>query len=438
MSSVVAPTNLATTESLYETINSSGVKCRVVIDWTASADAFVKEYNVEFKLSADSDWIPLTTTTTISVRLDDVDPVLHDFRVRAVNTVGVASSWTTLSNVTVNGLTTPPTDVDNLTFISLGGYAHLTWDESPDLDVKVGGNVRFRYSNLLSGAAWVSSSDIGTAVSGISTQTNLPLLAGTYMAKFVDSSGNESVNVSSYVTTTVPNLVPMNLVVTTTQNPLFTGTKTNMVAVDNVLKFQADTVWDSFSGLMDTWTYIDAMGGLDASGIYEFDNYVDLGATFTARATTTLAFASYTLGDFIDDRTTYMDTWADFDNLPSDVNVDLYVATTTDNPAGSPTWTSWAKFTVADANARAFKFKLIATSGDPTHQLQVTALSVKIEMPDRVQGAQGVATGVGVASVTYPTAFKTLPSVGVTFIDLHENTIRKSGYIILLYNVCVL
>ena len=423
MTSVVSPTNLTTTESLYETINSSGVKCRIVIDWTASADAFVKEYEVQFKLSASSDWTVLTTTSTTSVRLDDVDPVLHDFRVRAVNTVGVTSAWVTLSNVTVNGLTTPPSDVDNLSLISLSGYAHLSWDLSPDLDVRVGGNVRFRYSNLTTGAAWVSSSDIGTAVAGHSTQTNLPLLAGTYMAKFVDSSGNESVNVSSYAITTVPNLVPMNLVVTTTQSPNFTGTKTNMIAVDNVLKFEADTLWDSFVGNMDTWTYIDAMGGLDGTGTYEFDNYVDLGHLFTARATTTLAFTSYTLGDFIDDRTTYMDTWADFDNIPSDVNVDLYIATTNDNPAGSPTWSSWAKFTVSDQSCRAMKFKLIATSGDPTHQLSVSSLSVKIEMPDRVQGQQGISTGVGVKSITYPTQFKTLPSVGVTFIDLHENDV---------------
>jgi len=423
MASVVAPTSLATVESLYETINSSGVKCRVVLSWTASADAFVKEYNVQFKLSADSSWTNVTTTTTTSVRLDDVNPALHDFRVRAVNTVGVSSSWTTLSNVTISGLTAAPEDVDNLSFISLGGYAHLTWDKAPDLDVRVGGHVRFRHSNLTTGAAWASSTDIGTAVAGHNTQAVLPLLAGTYMAKFVDSSGNESVNVSSFVTTTVPNLVPMNAVVTSTQHPNFTGTKTNMVAVDDVLKFEADTLWDSVSGLMDTWTYIDAVGGLDASSSYEFDTYIDLGYVFTSRATATLAFTSYTLGDFIDDRTTYMDSWIDFDNIPSDVNVDLYVATTTDNPASSPTWTDWAKFTVADNSCRALKFKLAASSGDPTHQLSVSGLEVVVEMPDRIQGDQGISTGAGVKSITYPSQWKALPALGLTFVDLDENDV---------------
>jgi len=45
----------------------------------------------------------------------------------------------------------------------------------------------------------------------------------------------------------------MNAVATSTQEPSFTGTKTNMVAVDNVLKFEADTLLDSVTESMDDW-----------------------------------------------------------------------------------------------------------------------------------------------------------------------------------------
>ena len=418
---VIAPTALSTTESLYDTIGSAGVKVRVQLDWTASADIFVREYDVEFKKSADATWKVLTTTRAVTARLDDVDPTLYDFRVRAVNSMGVSSAYTTLSNVTVNGLTTPPVDVAGLSFIALGGYAHLSWDLATDLDVRVGGKVRFRHSNLTSGTTWESSTDIGSAVAGHNTTVVLPLLTGTYMAKFVDSTGNESVNVSSFVTTTVPDIIKMNAVATSTQHPSFTGTKTDMIAVDSVLKFEADTLWDSFSGLMDTWDLIDAYGGLDKSGTYEFDTYLDLGATYTSRATASVAFTAFTLGDYIDDRTTLMDTWSDFDNIPSDVNLDLYVATTTDDPSGTPTWTAWAKFTVADYSARAYKFKIECTSTDVLHQINVTELSVSVDIPDRVQGDNAIQSGVGTKSITYPSSFYAIPSVGITGCDLDQN-----------------
>jgi hypothetical protein len=340
--------------------------------------------------------------------------------------MGVSSAYTTLSNVTVNGLTTPPVDVDSLSLIALSGNAHITWDLATDLDVRVGGKVRFRHSNLTSGATWESSTDIGSAVAGHNTTAVLPLLAGTYMAKFVDSTGNESVGTTSFSITTVPNISTMNYVATSTQHPSFTGTKTNMIVADSILKFEADTLFDSFTGLMDTWTLLDAYGGLDKTGTYEFDTYIDLGSTYTSRATASVAFAAFTMGDYIDDRTTLMDTWSDFDNIPSDVNLDLYVATTTDDPTGTPTWTAWAKFTVADYSARAYKFKIICTSTDVLHQINVTELSVQVDMPDRVQGVRGLTSLTsGALSVVYPAAFKIVPSLGVTFTDLDSNDILE-------------
>ena len=415
------PTAIATSESLYDTIGSAGVKVRVDISWNAAKDIFVKEYDVEWKENGSSTWNFLTTTKNTVARLDDANPIIHDFRVRSVNTMGVRSTWATLSNVTVAGLTTPPVDVDNLTLISLNNAAHLSWDLATDLDVRVGGKVRFRHSNLTSGATWESSTDIGASVSGNNTNSVLPLLTGTYMAKFVDSTGNESVNASSFVSTTVPNIVNMNLVSTSTQEPSFTGTKTNMVAVDNVLKFEADTLLDSVTQLMDDWELLDAVGGLDSSGSYEFDTYIDLGSVYTSRATASIAFTAFVIGDFIDDRTALMDTWTDFENAPSDVTLNLYVATTNDDPSGSPTWSSWAKFTVADYSARAYKFKVEASSINADHQINITELSVQVDMPDQVQGDNAIQSGTTTKSITYAQPYFAIPSVGITGCDMDQN-----------------
>jgi len=419
------PTAIAIAESLYSTIGGGGVKVRVDISWNAAKDIFVQEYDVEWKENGASTWNFLTTTKNLTARLDDANPVIHDFRVRSINSIGVRSIWATLSNVTIAGLTTPPVDVAGLSLVALSGSAHISWNVATDLDVLTGGKVRFRHSNLTTGASWESSTDIGAAVAGHNTNAVLPLLSGTYMAKFVDSTGNASVNASSFAITTVPDIIKMNAVTTSNQHPSFTGTKTNLVAVDNVLKFEADTLLDSVTDLMDDWELLDAIGGTDTAGTYAFDTYIDLGQTFTSRVTANLAFSAFVIGDLIDDRTALMDTWTDFDNAPSDVEVDLYVATTTDDPAGSPTWGSWAKFTVADYSARALKFKIEATSSSSDHQINITELSVTIDMPDRVQGSNGIQTGTSKLSITYPSAFKAVPSLGITITDAGSNDLLE-------------
>jgi hypothetical protein len=353
--------------------------------------------------------------------LNDADPDLYDFRVRSINTLGVRSEWATLSNVTIAGLTAPPVDVDGLSLIALNNSAHISWDLATDLDVRVGGKVTFKHSNLTSGASWESSTAIGSAVAGHNTTAVLPLVSGTYLAKFIDSTGNASVDATSYIATTVPDIVKMNFVETSTQNPTFSGTKTNMFADGTVLKMEADTLIDSVTDLMDDWELLDAIGGTDTSGSYEFDTYTDLGAVYTSRVTADLAFTAFTIGDFIDDRTTLMDDWTDFENAPSDVTLGLFVATTNDDPSGSPTWGAWTKFTVADYSARAFKFKVDATVGSQDQQINITTLTATVDMPDRVQGDNAIQSGVGTKSITYADAFYAIPSVGITGCDMDQN-----------------
>ena len=60
----------------------------------------------------------------------------------------------------------------------------------------------------------------------------------------------------------------------------------------------------------------------------------------------------------------------------NDCDLTLYAATTDDNPAGSPTWSGWMPFFVAEHTCRAMKFKLDFISGTTNHNINVTALTV--------------------------------------------------------------
>ena len=418
---VVAPTSLTSTESLFITTNGSGLKIKTNLSWTASVDSFVKNYRVEYKLSSDSTYIELGDVDggTTSQFLNDIASGTYDFRVKAVNILGTSSPYLTLANEIILGLTANPADVSGLSVVALNNLANISWDLHPDLDVRHGGKIRFRHSNITDGSAqWTSSTDIGAAVAGHNTDTTLPLLAGTYLARAVDSTGNESLTDTSFVITTVPNIVKLNPVADINIHPDFIGTLIGLDVVDGLLKFESITDFDDRTDLLDTWTFFDSYSsGVDQEGSFEFAG-ADLGEVFTTRITHDVTFNTFQIGDFLDSRAGNIDSYMDFDNAPSEVNVDLFIATTQDEVSGTPTWTDFFKFKTGDFTARGFKFKLVASSDDSDSQFNVSALSINIDMPDRVQGATDVVSGAGTKSVVFGESFFATPSIGITANDL--------------------
>ena len=419
------------TESLYVTTNGSGVKAKARLTWAASTNnteweaigVYIDYYECARKLDSDSQWETIGFSDGTFFDFLDQQPGTYDFRVRAVNDAGVASDWSSVRQV-IYGLTARPADITGLSLQIINGQAHFGWTPATDLDVKVGGTIRFRYSTLSSGAEWKNAIDIGQQVPGAANGTVLPLLSGTYMAKAVDSTGNESENAAAVVTT-VPQLLNLNLVETNQQDPTFPGTKTNMVvdttATPPVLKLNADVAIDSVTLYMDDWGLFDAVGGLEPAGSYEFDDYVDLGFKQTWRVTPTLAFTVGDTADTIDQRTAYLDTWKDWDDNGkdmTDVIATIYIATTDDDPAGSPTWSDWKKIVVGDYEARAFKFKVEVAIADTSHQIYISTLEVEVDAPDRTEWVKGNTTGTGVFSVTYNNRFYVLPSLAITAQDM--------------------
>jgi len=228
-------------------------------------------------------------------------------------------------------------------------------------------------------------------------------MSGTYMVKFVDSLGVESASAASIVTN-VPDVIRMNAILTSNQDNTFPGTKTNMEVSGGELIFTTLTT-------PTTGSYIFKEGA---------NEYVDLGAVFNSRVTTELKYEVDDQSNLIDGRAGDIDDWIDFDDSGdfTDVQADIYVATTDDDPSGSPSWSDWVKFSVADFKCRAFKFKLEARNEDANHQINVMTLNIKIDMPDKTQSARNVSIAAGGTNISYPTAFKAIPDLGITVIGL--------------------
>lgn len=403
-----APSDIVVTETLVQ-LSPAIVGANVNISWTG----FGARYEVSYRVDGGNAIILSTVSPSI-----DIHPAAsgaYDIEVVAINAAGVRSPSASVQQQ-VYGLAAVPADVQNLQMAAIAGMAFLSFDPASDLDVLVSGGMRVRHSSALSGASWNNAVDIGTSIPGAATTATLPLLSGTYMAKWVDSSGNESANAVS-VTTTAPDILAMNVVQNLVEHPGWTGTKSGVVydAVLGGIKLDSLATIDGMAGTVDTWGLIDSLGGIASTGEYTSATTIDLGSVVTSRLTASMLSQGYDADDRIDARTDPIDTWLSVDGTNvSDVLVALYVRTTSDDPAGAPSWSAWQPFFVGDWTARGFQFKAVLQSGSATHNVVLKEMALTVDMPDLLDSQNGIASGAATKSVVYTVAFKAVQALAIT------------------------
>ena len=128
---------------------------------------------------------------------------------------------------------------------------------------------------------------------------------------------------------------------------------------------------------------------------------------------------AYEPGNLWDDRVEDIDYWTtvDGDDL-GQANCSLFVRTTSTSPSGSPTWSSWQPFVNNTARGRGFQFKLVATSSNKGENVVVEELGVVTAFQRRTETQRNLTSGAAIYSVTFPTAFYTVPSIGITAQDM--------------------
>jgi hypothetical protein len=144
-----------------------------------------------------------------------------------------------------------------------------------------------------------------------------------------------------------------------------------------------------------------------------------VGKNVTSRATMTLKYLQANESELWDDITTMWDditTMWDGEEVTG-ITVTPYISITTDDPSGSPLWSSWRPFFIGDFVGRAYRFKLEITSTNSNYNLEISELSVTIDMPDLVDSGS-VTTGTGGAStVTYSYNFYEAPDINGTIVN---------------------
>lgn len=404
-----SPVNVSISETLY--LTNAEVRTRVTVSW--ESEAFADTYGISYSVDG-GNFIQLPETTVNSIDIDDAQAGSYTVRVYSINAIGRQSTQPAQASKTIFGKTAPPADVTGFSLIPMAGQAMLTWDRAVDLDVQVSGYVRIRYTPRTTGQTWNDAVDVMPALPGTAQNAVAPLLNGTYLAKFVDSLGNQSVNMAEIITT-VPDLAGGNIVQTYTESSAFTGAKTRTIATAGGLQLDSALTLDEWTTPIDTLALIDYPGGVAPVGEYYFASRLDLGATYPTRFTATIQTQGIDTGSIVDSRLDDMDLWLDVDGSKLDAaNATIYMRTTMDNPAVSPSWSPWKPFFVGEYSARAFEFKCELTSDDTNNNIAVQTLQVVADMPDRVEALSSLVSGTGSYHVTFSSPFRVAPAVGIT------------------------
>lgn len=361
----VADTTIVTAEIQVVPINTHGVQLEVQQRFSGTLEPFYTSDFIRRGLGV--------------VRVKDIKSgETWDFRVRWNEDSLLPGLWTRANNVTIVGKSTPPSALVGMTISVYGGQVLIRWDEPSELDVRFGGQVRFRHSQSFSDPPWQDSVSIGDAANTLGLFNTLPLKPGTYLARVFDSEGNPSTTTTS-VSTKQASVLTYAPVASLDEAPSFSGTHTDTVAIDGELKIVASQLIDS---ILD-WDLIfdfDSAGGFDEGGTYDFDLGLDLGTVKRVRLTTRVTATSETIIQSFDQRTNDIDTWEDFEGiLQASADVQIWVRHTDDDPSGTPVWTDYERLDSAEFEARGFDFQARLTTDDPAVNIVITELGIDAE-----------------------------------------------------------
>lgn len=380
-------------------------------------NTFQDKYEVEARILGAADFTNLGQASGNRFELPNViDGATYQVRARSFNSLGVKSPYVIYTHQVV-GKTSPPSDVTNFSINIVGSEAHLTWQAVADLDLS---HYKVRHSRLTVAAEYVDAIDLVPKISRPATFATVPAMTGTYFIKAVDKLGNLSINATSTIAR-IDNIKGLNAVQLITESPTFAGTKTDCDVVDGLLQLVFGVSFDDVSGLFDDNTGLFDFGGgtSPTDGIYEFATVVDLGEIYTSRVTSNVQVSRLDYVNTFDVAEGLFDNREGFFdgdvNAFDDTNVIMQIATTNDDPGGTPTFTDFSNFFVGDYTARGYKFRMLLSSVDSSATPTVSSLSVSIDMPDRVTSGDDIASGTAAGGllVSFAPRFKEAPSLGI-------------------------
>ena len=435
---MTAPASLTLTDSLVEYADGIVItKLEILVG--ASADKFAHYYQVEAKLSTDSEYVIIGKGTQLSYEmLNVIDTKTYNVRVKAINSLGIGSTYTTGNRVIVGG-SDPPSDVSDFAIEMHGSdQMRLTWTPptaSTDLDIAY---YEIRYQNVTSGALWNNSTNLIRVTRRKSDNAIVNSRTGAFLIKAIDKTGNES-NAETIIYTNIANVFNYTDISTITESISLSTSASQMDSTyplcvkedssgDTVLALDTITDFDDTVGNFDSPSGNFELGGTDTTsnptystanrdglGYYDFANTFSLSGIFDGTVQPTITLDNEDPYDQFDSGRGYAyfdDAKAPFDGSePSHAFHKVQVAVSNTSLGAATTYNDISSS--ATHQFRYAKFRLRLTNDDYKTSSKVTGLSVKLGMENRTASGADIESGTGTKAVTFANAFYATPSLGI-------------------------
>lgn len=347
----------------------------------------------------------------------------YRIQIRAVDDFGGTSKWANMPLHTVTGDEGPPPDVSSFGINSIGDHTYVNWTyDNPPGDL-----VRFeiRYSPSQSVTTWGAMIPLSEQVPAGAREFTVPSRSGSYGIKAVDFFQNKSAN-ALFINASLEDPAALNVVETITEAPGFSGTKTDTAVGGSGLQLgsiQTMSDWDTLAEVVSMSYGVDDPEG-ETSGFVDEGTYAfgetDLSEVYTSRVTPSISATALNIQNT-------MATWATLAevadlsgaaSVADDLGVVLEYAYSIVDSA-TPSYGDWRRLNaVTDVTFRHIKFRLRLTTIARTITPVVTALSVSIDMPDRIWRDEDRSSGTGGDAVTFSPSFAATPSITIAAQDM--------------------
>jgi len=397
----------------------------LIIDVTAN-EPFAVEFEAQYKRTSDANFISVGKQRNGLFEVTGLGDDTYDVRARAFNAFGAAGPFTSTAGKQLTAFATPPDTVTNFTGNVTGNSLNLSWTPVSNADLS---HYKIRFSSQTSGASYQNAVDIVDKLARPANVAVVPAKTGTYFIKAVDKIGGVSAAAASFVVLVDPNNVEnFNAIQTIQEDPVFAGARSNVVVLEDsegdYLALDTVDQFDSGTGDFDDGLGLfDGFSGTVTSGTYDFNTTVDFGEVYTSRIYPKFKVDYLDYVNDFDSATGLFDArLGNFDGDPAQFDVTsarFELRHTNDDPSGSPTYTSYQPFIVADITARAMQFRCILECTNGAASPAIRELRAEIDMPERTQSEVDI-TFTGTKSVTFPTKFKGVPAIGLSLANLAD------------------
>ena len=444
--SVLPPASITLSDELVEYADGI-VITRLLIVIGASTDQFVDNYEVQIKQTLDADGNAVTDDfREIAVgkilnyqHLNVIDGATYQVRVRAVNTIGIKSTFISDTRAIVGGVDVP-SNVEDFA-VELHGQNHLklTWtppSATSDLDISF---YDIRFQDTLTGASWLQSTNLVRCPRRKCDNAIVPARIGSYLIKAVDKNGNSSAQ-ETIVATNISGIQSYQTISTFTETPSVLTSLDQMDSTfpltvkidpdgDTILTLDTVTNFDDTQGNFDDAQGEFELGGTDTSsnptffnsnrdakGFYNFTNTLSLTQVYDGNIEPTITLDAENPYDLFDNGRGAL--FFDEAQAPFDGTEQLHafhrvqIATSTTSLADCTNFTDVSQS--ATFKFRFAKFRLKLSNDDAQTSSNVSQIAIKLNMEERTFAENDLSTSSGSKTITYTNPFYAVPALGIS------------------------